>query len=1210
MASLPDGITLDIPDLRVTITPRSDYIVTIQPVDEYHVVTFDTPTVTRATSVFVDYAQSASYANSAGSAVSASYAEVSATSSYADNFVVAGGVTASGFVGDGSQLTGITAEGTGVSVQDDTVFRGLSQVLNFADGLDVSFVTPTSSISLNRTGSFTGSFSGDGSGLTDIVSASFATTASYVEGTFSGSQVITGQLTASGLNYPSTDGDAYQLFKTDGQGSITLDYADRLALDVKNTSGGLLSKGTPVYITGFQGDGIYQIAAADSSDVTKMPAVGILSETLAENDVGHAVLYGALRGIDTLLYSVGDELFVGVGELTGSAPQHPSLIQKIASVGNSANNGEITILGAGRSNAVSNLGSGQIFYGVENRATTQSLASILSGNAFSYSGSFTGDGSNVTGVVSSSYALTASYVEGAASDWDTLANKPSGLVSSSTQTIANINGQEITPSIISSSGHIVPSTTEIYDLGSTDLRWRDLYLSGSTIYLGSAEISSDNGKVSGSFTGSFTGDASSITGVVSSSFATTASYAENAGVSDWNELTNVPSGLVSSSTQVDYDSIQNVPSGILSASSFTSPSQGTVRATINGVQTDVDTGLQTGDSPQFTNLTLSGDLTVNGTTTYISSSQVDIGDQIITLNANNAAGDGGIYVNDTSTNETGSLLWDVSENYWIGGLLGSESELITLTSLNAKGVVSSSGQVDYTGLSNVPSGIVSSSTQFTDITAPFTGSFSGSFSGDGAALTGLVSSSYALTASYAENGGGGGGVTINNNTDNYLVTATGTSDTLDGEQFLTWDGVKLTVSSSDDSQQQLQIYAGTQTGSIHVNNGTVYFQGTNSDIRIRHSSGGNNDLVYIGTDFYPAPNGTINFGRNNNRWETIYTTDVSASGDVSASTFTGDGSQVTGVVTSSYSNTASYVETAQTASYFIGDISFPSGLEVTGSLLLDGSMSACGDVTASGFIGDGSQITGVVSSSYALTASYVETAQTSSTAQTASYVESAQTASYVDGLISFPNGLDVTGSLLIDGDISASGTITGSAFFGDGSNITGIVSAQTASYIDGFVNFDQGIVVTGSLIASGGLAGIGEPNPSYDLDVNGIVRADAYYWDTAAPQQTPSDSRLKTKVTPLPPQSDRICDVNLVEFEWSELNDTRPSRQNRTKRQGTKDVGVIAQELQEIFPELVSEDVDGYLTVSYVGLLIPLIKTVQEQQKQIDELKKLISGEE
>jgi hypothetical protein len=56
-------------------------------------------------------------------------------------------------------------------------------------------------------------------------------------------------------------------------------------------------------------------------------------------------------------------------------------------------------------------------------------------------------------------------------------------------------------------------------------------------------------------------------------------------------------------------------------------------------------------------------------------------------------------------------------------------------------------------------------------------------------LTGLVSSSYALTASYAANGGGGGGVTINNNVDTYLVTATGIADTLDGESKLTFDGI-------------------------------------------------------------------------------------------------------------------------------------------------------------------------------------------------------------------------------------------------------------------------------------------------------------------------------------------------------------------------------------------------------------------------------------
>jgi len=43
--------------------------------------------------------------------------------------------------------------------------------------------------------------------------------------------------------------------------------------------------------------------------------------------------------------------------------------------------------------------------------------------------------------------------------------------------------------------------------------------------------------------------------------------------------------------------------GIVSSSTASSPSQGTVRVTINGANTDVDTGLQTGDSPSFVTLT-------------------------------------------------------------------------------------------------------------------------------------------------------------------------------------------------------------------------------------------------------------------------------------------------------------------------------------------------------------------------------------------------------------------------------------------------------------------------------------------------------------------------------------------------------------------------------------------------------------------------------
>ena len=61
---------------------------------------------------------------------------------------------------------------------------------------------------------------------------------------------------------------------------------------------------------------------------------------------------------------------------------------------------------------------------------------------------------------------------------------------------------------------------------------------------------------------------------------------------------------------------------------------------------------------------------------------MSIGDRIITLNADSAAGDGGLYINDASTTETGSLLWDVSDNRWIGGLKDSEVNLVTISSID------------------------------------------------------------------------------------------------------------------------------------------------------------------------------------------------------------------------------------------------------------------------------------------------------------------------------------------------------------------------------------------------------------------------------------------------------------------------------------------------------------------------------------------------
>ena len=196
-------------------------------------------------------------------------------------------------------------------------------------------------------------------------------------------------------------------------------------------------------------------------------------------------------------------------------------------------------------------------------------------------------------------------------------------------------------------------------------------------------------------------------------------------------------GVVSSSIQIDHDQTTNfsadehftqanittvgtvtvgsvtaiLPSGTVSSSAFSSPSQGTVRATVNGVQTDVDTGLQTGDSPQFTNLTLTGNATINGDLTVLGDavqiqvSELFIEDKLVVIasgSANSAAADGaGIYISGADA----SIIWDhtnqqfdfnfpVSASQFTGSFSGDGSQLTGIvTTLNHAGE-SGTGAVD------------------------------------------------------------------------------------------------------------------------------------------------------------------------------------------------------------------------------------------------------------------------------------------------------------------------------------------------------------------------------------------------------------------------------------------------------------------------------------------------------------------------------------
>jgi len=99
-----------------------------------------------------------------------------------------------------------------------------------------------------------------------------------------------------------------------------------------------------------------------------------------------------------------------------------------------------------------------------------------------------------------------------------------------------------------------------------------------------------------------------------------------------------------------------------------------------------------------------------------------------------------------------------------------------------------------------------------------------------------------------------------------------------------------------------------------------------------------------------------------------------------------------------------------------------------------------------------------------------------------------------------------------------------------------------------------------------------------------------------------SDKRLKTNIKPTTDNLDKVLNLNPVEYNWKE-----------GYRKDKKEIGLIAQEVEKIIPEVVREnkrlnDDTLYKQVDYEHLVSTLIGAVQEQQKQIDELKAIING--
>ena len=91
-----------------------------------------------------------------------------------------------------------------------------------------------------------------------------------------------------------------------------------------------------------------------------------------------------------------------------------------------------------------------------------------------------------------------------------------------------------------------------------------------------------------------------------------------------------------------------------------------------------------------------------------------------------------------------------------------------------------------------------------------------------------------------------------------------------------------------------------------------------------------------------------------------------------------------------------------------------------------------------------------------------------------------------------------------------------------------------------------------------------------------------------------SDGRLKKDIKPLSHALDSILQLQGKTYRWKE----------DTTFANKADIGLIAQDVEKVFPELVAEDEQGYKAIAYSKLTTVLIEAIKEQQGQITTLEK------
>ena len=191
-------------------------------------------------------------------------------------------------------------------------------------------------------------------------------------------------------------------------------------------------------------------------------------------------------------------------------------------------------------------------------------------------------------------------------------------------------------------GNILPSSTLTYDLGSDNLRWRDLYLSGNTLNLGTASITTDANTGAIALVPAVTASNPNPVGLIITANGVLTTIQTNGGVV---YASNIETIVANTGTVVFDSGLMYYAANTAKLAMAVNSTQNTnitnanakAQAAFDKANTAITTsgGSIIGSLNVSQNLTVTGNLSVLGTTTSINTEQYEIVDPMIKLGIGN-----------------------------------------------------------------------------------------------------------------------------------------------------------------------------------------------------------------------------------------------------------------------------------------------------------------------------------------------------------------------------------------------------------------------------------------------------------------------------------------------------------------------------------------------------------------------------------------------